>query len=227
MTVQTREVAGFSAVELRGVGKLRIEIGEAESLTIEADDEMLQTIVTEVIGAKLVIKFDPWAAFKTWVQSKPVTMTLTARELDSVALTGSGSIEASIQSERLEIAIAGSGSVRMGVQVTELSVAVSGAGDVTLAGRADRQDVRISGSGTYDAADVVSDAVSIVIGGAGRVKVHANERLDVQIGGAGTVLYKGSPHVEQRIGGFGKVERMPEVQPTAPSAPPSPGEPSA
>lgn len=210
MTTQTREVSGFSAVELRGVGTLRIDIGDTESLTIETDDQILAAIVTEVIGHKLVIKFDPWEAFMGWARSTPVTMHLSAKEISSVALTGAGTVEASIASERLEILISGAGSVRAGVRATELSVTLSGAGDVTLAGSADKQEVRITGAGTYDGMQVLSKDAAIFIGGAGRAKLWATERLDVQIGGAGSVLYKGSPRVEQRIGGFGKVEKAPE-----------------
>lgn len=218
MSIQTREVSGFSAVELRGVGTLRIEIGDTESLTIEAADELQSAIMAEVIGGKLIIKFDAWQAIVGWAKSTPITMRLTARQLTAVVLTGSGSIEASIPAESLEFSIQGAGSVRAGVRTTNLSVNVSGTGDVTLAGFAENQEVRIGGAGTYDSMAVESKSASIFIGGAGRAKVNASEKLYVQIGGAGTVQYLGNPHVDQRIGGFGKVEKAPEA-PTTPGAP--------
>ena len=50
---EPRSVSGFSAVSLSGSGRLLIEQGETESLTITADDNLLPLIKSEVSGGRL------------------------------------------------------------------------------------------------------------------------------------------------------------------------------
>jgi hypothetical protein len=45
---ETREVSGVSGVELATLGTLHVEIGESESLRIEAEDNLLEYIETDV-----------------------------------------------------------------------------------------------------------------------------------------------------------------------------------
>jgi Putative auto-transporter adhesin, head GIN domain len=49
---ETRDVSGFSNVSFEGSGRLVIEEGGAESLTVTGDDNLLKYIETEVEGAR-------------------------------------------------------------------------------------------------------------------------------------------------------------------------------
>ena len=50
---ETRSVSGFDSVAMSGSGKLVIEQGETESLTITADDNLLPRLPAEVRGGEL------------------------------------------------------------------------------------------------------------------------------------------------------------------------------
>ena len=45
---ETRQVSGFTAIDLTGTGEVTIEQGETESLTIEADDNVLPALTSKV-----------------------------------------------------------------------------------------------------------------------------------------------------------------------------------
>ncbi|OGO16907.1 MAG: hypothetical protein A2Z14_01960 [Chloroflexi bacterium RBG_16_48_8] len=45
---EARDVGGFNRIELEGMGKVILTQGEEESLTIEADDNLMEYITTEV-----------------------------------------------------------------------------------------------------------------------------------------------------------------------------------
>src|SRR5262245_22473488 len=52
---EARTVNGVDRVEVSGNAKLLIEQGETESLTITADDNLLQYLTSDVEGSKLIL----------------------------------------------------------------------------------------------------------------------------------------------------------------------------
>src|SRR5512142_1150936 len=55
---ENREVSEFNAVSLNGAGELTITQGEKESLVIEAENNLLPLIKSQVRNGVLVIDFD-------------------------------------------------------------------------------------------------------------------------------------------------------------------------
>lgn len=212
MPVETRQVSGFDSVELKGVGDMHLSLGDTESLEIEADEDVLREIVTDVAAGRLVIRFDPWSAVRLWGTSRRVAFRIGARTLRSVVLNGAGTLAADgLTGERVELAVNGSGSGRIGFAGADLRLSIAGTGDWVVAGSAERAEFRIGGAGGVDARNLAAARVSVSIAGAGKAQVAASETLDVDIAGAGSVAYVGDPDVTQRVGGFGTVERIAEA----------------
>jgi hypothetical protein len=209
MATQERVVPAFSAIELRGIGDLHITQGDQAAVRIEADEDVISEIVTEVVGDRLVIRLDPWKSLRFWGASRRADFYITVPGLTAVTVSGSGTVDMpSYSAHRLEFSINGTGNVRANIGVNELKVGISGSGDVVMTGIAHKQEARITGAGTYSALGLQSKDTTISIGGAGKASVQVTDSLDVSIGGAGTVSYSGAPRVTQRIGGFGKVEQV-------------------
>lgn len=207
MVVEQREVAGFDIVELKGIGDLTITQGDREYFTIEADEQVLRDIISEVSGGKLTIRFDPWSAIRSWTGSKTVKMDLGVVRLRSVTVSGSTTLTAGIGAERLDANLNGAGSVHLGFNGDALRCELAGSGDFVVSGRTSTQEVRISGAGNYDGRQLESAKAVVNIAGAGKAHVRVAESLDVTVGGMGTVTYIGDPTVTQHIGGFGRVEK--------------------
>ena len=55
ITSETREVSGFSAVNLAGIGNVVVDYGEQESLRIEAEDNLLPYLESKVEGDTLTL----------------------------------------------------------------------------------------------------------------------------------------------------------------------------
>ena len=181
---EVREVSGFTGIELSGEGEVTIEQGEAESLTVEAEDNVLPVLTSEVNGSVLRLGTRPRTTLMT---RNPIRYRVQLPNLTSISLSGSGSVSAE------------------NLQVNALQVDISGSGTMSLAGSADEQDVEMSGSGRYDAAGLRSRSVTLEISGSGNAAVAASERLRVDISGSGTVTYSGDPTVDQSVSGSGRL----------------------
>jgi hypothetical protein len=186
VTSESRDVSGFDEVELSGVGNLSIRQTGSESLTVEAEEDVLADIRTEVVNDRLVIGPEPNTVLHT---TGPINYELTVKDLRALRLAGSGNVDA------------------RGISTDELAVTISGAGAVEISGRADSQEVDIAGVGSYRAGDLQSEEAKVAIVGAGSAVVNASEVLEAKISGAGSVEYIGDPTVHQEVSGVGRVSK--------------------
>lgn len=184
---ETREVNGFTAVELATSGDLEISRTGTESLTIEAEDTVLPLLTSEVSSGTLRLGIEEGTSVST---SQPIIYRLTVADLDAIAVTGSGDVTAP------------------DLATDKLTVDLRGSGTVTTGGSADTQQVEISGSGDYEGADLSSDAAIVSVSGSGDATLQVRDTLDVTIRGSGSVTYIGDPVVTQEIAGSGEVIRQ-------------------
>ena len=203
---EEREVSGFDEIQFTGIGNLIIEQGDEEALVVEADDNIIGLIETEVRGDELHIGFKRGVNV---VPTNKVKFYLTVKELDRIDLSGVGDIDCDeFETDDIKFHISGSGDIDFEIIAESIETSVSGLGDINLAGEVDFHKVQISGSGKYDAEELVSKDCEIKISGLGSATVNASDDLDIEINGAGNVYYKGDPHISQHISGLGRVKSL-------------------
>ena len=184
LATQSRQVSGFTSVELTGVGELSIDQTGTESLTVSAEDNLLPLLTSKVEGDTLILGKKPNNRIVT---TKPITYTLTMKDITGLAVSGSGTINAPKLS------------------TDALRIEISGSGMITTAGNADDQSLEISGSGRYLADGLTTKTTTAEISGSGTASVVASDALDVKISGSGTLTYSGNPQVTQTVSGSGRL----------------------
>jgi hypothetical protein len=205
---ESRDVSSFDEIQLSGIGNLYIEYGDDESLVIEAEENLMRYIETDVTGRKLVIGFDDDNSYQP---TEDIDFYLTVVELDGVAISGLGSVNLpEVDTDRFEIKISGAGDVSIDALYAErLEVELSGLGDVDIdGGEVNFQDVRISGSGSYSARRLESSEADVHVSGLGSATVTVEDYLDARISGAGDINYYGSPEIDVDISGLGSLHSM-------------------
>ena len=204
---EERAVSGFDGVNMAGYGEVIITQGDAESLTIETDENLMQYIQTEVRNNTLYIEFtdniipDP---------SLSITFNLNVTNLESLELSGAGSFDIPVlETPSLGILFNGAGNINLAsLSADELTVQINGAGDINLAGEVGTQEVVISGAGQYSTPDLKSRQADVLVEGLGQVEIWVTDTLTVNIEGTGSVNYYGSPAVNQNIEGAGSIKSL-------------------
>ena len=213
LTTETRSVSGFHAVDLESSGDVIITQGDTEGLTVEAEDNLLPLITTEVDGKGVLrLGFKPHESIQT---TKKITFKLSAKLIDSLAIEGSGDVRAESLSVpgsgKFAVSVPGSGNVTVSkLTAGSVQASLDGSGDIKLAGDADSQVVSIDGSGKYETADLKTRSAKVDINGSGDAKLSASAELKVEINGSGDVGYYGSPNVKKSINGSGDVKALGE-----------------
>lgn len=180
---ESRVLPGFTALDVAGANEVIVHVGDEQSVVVEADDNLIDRLTTEVNGRTLVLGTE--GSFTTEV---PMTVDVTVPTLQAIALTGSGLV------------------VVDDVKAQQLTIRLPGSGILIVSGSASRLDVELSGSGDVRLEDLLAREVSATLSGSGRVQVHATESLVASVSGSGVIVYTGDPDViRQHITGSGAV----------------------
>jgi hypothetical protein len=180
---ESRSVSGFDDVVLEGIGDLIIDVGGTESLTIEAESNLLPVLTSNVTGSTLTL-----GSSEPISPTRPITYTLGADTLEGISISGTGAV------------------VAPNVSCATFKVAVSGSGTLDVGGTCDALELSISGSGDFDGRDLAVVAASVSIDGSGDSVVNATDTLRVVINGSGNVEYVGDPATDIDVNGSGEVQ---------------------
>ncbi|MCK9150825.1 head GIN domain-containing protein [Methanobacterium alcaliphilum] len=202
---ETKTVNGFDQVSLNGIGTLIITQGSEESLTIEAEDNIIPHIQTKVDDNKLEIYYDNITPSPT----KSVLFHITLRDLGSVEMSGAGKLNSTnIKTKDLTLRIEGAGEGEItNLNADNIKINIIGAGNLKLSGNVDNQTININGAGEYNAPALTSKITSITINGFGKGTVNVSTILNAVINGGGSINYFGNPKVNQEINGAGTVNK--------------------
>lgn len=204
---ETRNVSGFDAIRVDYPARVLISQGSTESLQIEAEDNLLPGLRTEVQGDELRIFYRASDGERV-NPTETVTITIRVRDLSSIHFSSAGELVVDgLEADDLRLNLSGAGNVELNdIAVTGLSVNLSGAGSTTASGTAEDLDLNISGFGEFNGRDLEGKTADVTISGAGGATVWVEEDLDATISGAGSVNYYGSPdNVRKQINGVGGV----------------------
>lgn len=203
---ETTKVSGFNQVALDGIGTLIITQGNTESLTIEAEDNIIPYIKTTIKDNMLKISYD----VSTPTPIKPVKFHLTVKNISSIDISGAGKLSAdNLSTDSLNLFVNGAAEGNLAnIQLKSLVLTISGAGKINASGNTATQTINMNGAGEFNAPSLISQSTTITINGAGKATLNANKTLNAIINGAGQVNYFGNPQITQKINGLGKINHL-------------------
>jgi len=200
-----RDVSEFTGISLGIHADLYLSQGSPQKLTIQASEDELARIETTVKDGNLRIKCDGYNA-----RFKDVRIWITVGEIESLNVSGSGTIVADepVKSEELELKVSGSGNIKIKeLQGGEVEASISGSGNIHLVGTADEMGVSISGSGSMSGGGLKVGECDVRISGSGKCEVDATDELNAAISGSGKVTYYSNPQVDAAVSGSGRVRK--------------------
>ncbi|HLY28797.1 MAG TPA: DUF2807 domain-containing protein [Aggregatilineales bacterium] len=184
---ETRTFSDVSAVSLETSGDLSISVTGVESLTIEAEANILPLLTSDVSSNRLTLSTKSNSNVQT---SQPIRYTLTVKDLKEVVTDGSGKITINA------------------LAANNLGVAINGSGSVTLNGKADALAITVSGSGDFDGGKLASKTAMVNDSGSGNVQIQVSDMLNATLSGSGSVRYIGNPTVNSTLNGSGSVGKQ-------------------
>lgn len=191
---EQRHVSSFDKIEVSTAIHLILTQGTERSITVEADDNIVPLIQTEVKNNELTIQIkSPNTSTSPTVMNVYVTApSLRALEANSAAKVSGESVW---KFSELELEANSAAKITLGLQGDKLEVDVNSAASVELSGNAAFMEVDVSSAGKLRANDLIVKKAIVEVSSAGSAEVHVTDELGYDISSAGKLNYEGTPQI--------------------------------
>lgn len=184
--VQTekRSAADFNAIEVGGIFEVEVVAQKEFSVEVEADDNLLQYIRTEVKGNTLEISTE-----KSLSPKGPIRIRINAPNIENLDISGVSKVSLT------------------NVKNDSLKVEASGASKIKVDGETGNLQVELSGASRLDAENLKSENADVDGSGASNASVNVSGDLKAHLSGASKVTYTGNPkNLEKSTSGASSVK---------------------
>ncbi len=187
---EKRSVGSFTKVSVSGGIDLMITQGSSKSLRVEASENAIDNLVTEVKSGQLRIYFD-----KNVRRVKKATVFITVNDLKKISASGGSDIESKgeLRFDELSIHSSGGSDIELELVVKHLECHTSGGSDVDLDGSAETLELHASGGSDFNGFNFKTREAKVSASGGSDSNVYASESIEVSASGASDVNFKGDP----------------------------------
>ena len=190
LKTEERTLSIFKEVFLTSSANIILMQGAEQKIKIEAEDNILQYIKTNVSNNKLSVSSE-----NNISPTKAINIYITIKEITSLELTGSGniSVEKILNSPSLNLKNIGSGNITASIKVEALDIIISGSGNIYLDGNAKETEIKINGSGKLNGKELIVFNCKVNLSGSGDCTIDVNNRLNADLSGSGNVFIVKEP----------------------------------
>ncbi|MBT8273939.1 MAG: DUF2807 domain-containing protein [Bacteroidia bacterium] len=207
MTTVKRSTGDYDAIKCAGSMDYILVAGKEGNITIEGEENLIEHIITEVKGDKLIVKVEKGINLSpSW--NKTIKITIPFESIDEVSLAGSGDLwnEDKIKADSFSVSLAGSGDVVLDIDATSVDGSLAGSGDLTLKGNTNDLEASLAGSGDIHAFGLNSNNTVVSVAGSGDAQVVSKVSLKARVSGSGDIEYRGNPGKEDtKVSGSGSI----------------------
>jgi hypothetical protein len=184
---EARIVPSFTGIRITNYANVIITQDTVESLRIEADDNILYRVQTQVVGGVLIVGM-PEGSYNN------ITLIVHASMRNVLLLESTGAADFTATNP---------------ITSDDLTCRITGAGSITLSGRVGLETIAITGAGNVHNYGLAALRCSALISGAGSIEVTVTQSLDATIMGTGSITYAGNPTVVNRsVVGVGAIKPL-------------------
>lgn len=190
VVTKDRKAESFTGIKVSSGIDIYLKQGSNESISVEADENLHEYIITEVKNNVLNVYTD---ANIRDAERKRVYVTM--REVNSVSASSAGDVigETPIKTDRLELSASSAGDIKLEVTAKEIKLDISSSGDITLTGVAETLDGSLSSAGNLNAFDLKVREADISASSAGDADINVSEKITARASSAGDINYIGNP----------------------------------
>jgi hypothetical protein len=183
--IEKRNVSDFTNIKTGGAITVEVASQRDFSVEVEADDNLLEYIKTEVKGDTLKIYTEGSISTRT-----PIRVRIAMPQIESFDVSGASSgTLTNVKNETLSLDASGASKIKIDGEVKELIVDLSGASQM-------------------DAENLKAEDVTVDASGASSATVAALNDLNADASGASTIRYVGEPKsVDKKSSGASSVKQ--------------------
>lgn len=185
---ENREVSAFNAIKLNGVFNVFLKQGDELKLIIEADDNILPVIKSNVENDVLIIKTKKLSSIK---KSTKTNVYITFKDINQIDFSGVGDLNCEFP-----------------IKLTKLSINNHGVGNINLTGSCNEVVIKNAGVGNINTSKLTAKKMDVSNSGVGNVDIYVTDELKLTNSGIGNIYYGGGASIiDINSHGIGRVKK--------------------
>jgi len=189
--IKKERTAGvFTGITTSSAIDVILSQGDKNTITVEADKNLHEYIVTEIKNGTLNVYAD---ANIRDAEMRRVHVTM--KDIDYVSSTSAGDVIGitPVKAGSLKLSASSAGDIKLEVYTQTLDVNGSSAGDITLSGETGFLDANLSSAGDLNAYDLKAVKADVSVSSSGDADIYVTDELRARASSAGSINYKGDP----------------------------------
>jgi hypothetical protein len=186
----TRTVGTFSSIDVSDGIDVYLTMGPSEPLVVEAQERLIDDLITEVKDGVLKVYFDKSISFV-----RKASVHVSTPKLVKVRASGGSDFKAEniVRGKELVLEASGGSDMRLEVDVENLGIKTSGGSDVYISGKADKLVARTSGGSDLHGSDLKVHTAKLESSGGSDIKIYVLDELTAIASGGSDIIYEGNP----------------------------------
>ena len=187
-----RPAGSFSKIKVSTGIDVYLSQGDKPSITVEADENLHEYIITEIRDDELYVRHDNDVNVR---EAERERVYVTMKDVKVLSTTSAGNIigETPVKTDDLELNASSAGDIKLEVYAKTVRADGSSSGDITLNGEADMLEAGLSSAGDLNAYNLKTREADITVSSAGDADIYVTEKLKARASSAGDINYKGEP----------------------------------
>ena len=187
---QNRSVTAFHAIKVSGGIDVELLQGKELKLQVEADENLVPLIRTEVKDGDLNIYHD-----ESIRNAKTMKVHVTFQNIDAITASGGCDIisKQKLGFATLRLDLSGGCDVKLDCKAGKLDMLISGGCDVVLTGEAENCSINASGGCDVKASQFYLKDCTVDASGGSDVEINAKGELNLKASGASDITYFDKP----------------------------------
>ena len=190
VVTKEREIENCTGIRVSTGIDVYLKQGNSETLSVEADENIQEYILTEVRGGILNVYTE-----ESIREAKRKRVYVTMKEVNSIRTSSAGDVygESPIKTDILELSASSAGNIKLEATAKEIKINISSSGDITISGDTGVLEADLSSAGDLNAYDLTAKEADVSVSSAGDADINVTEKLTARASSAGDINYQGNP----------------------------------
>jgi hypothetical protein len=190
VTRSERNLGSFTGIKASSGVDVYLRQGDTEKVTVEADENLHEYIITEVKGGVLHVYTEVSIR-----DAEKERVYVTMKDINSVETSSAGDIvgESPVRGNEIRLSASSAGDLTLEVYTKETEISISSSGDMTISGETEKLDASLSSAGDLNAYNLKAKEADISVSSAGDADINVTEKITARASSAGDINYTGDP----------------------------------
>jgi hypothetical protein len=192
---QRRTVQAFHGISVSSGINLYLTQDNTQQVTVEADEDDLDDLVTKVEGGilKIYMKDRSWLDFDWKHNDRKVYVTFKTLDWLQASAGSDVTSQSVLNLEDLEVDASSGSDVKLELNASRVKAQSSSGSDIHLKGKANSLEARASSGSDINAGELQTKKCNANASSGSDIRVHVSEQLDANASSGGDISYSGNP----------------------------------